>query len=82
MPILVVAGDEDAPCLEPGLFLKATLPDAALCVMPRAGHLLNLEEPAHFNAIVFSFLTAVEHGRRTEWRGRGDEHGASQGGGR
>jgi pimeloyl-ACP methyl ester carboxylesterase len=82
VPILVVAGDEDAPCLEPGLFLKATLPDAALCVMPRAGHLLNLEEPAHFNAIVFSFLTAVEHRRWTEWRGRADAPGASQGGGR
>ena len=60
VPTLVVAGDEDAPCLEPGLFLKTTLPDAALCVMPRAGHLLNLEEPAHFNAIVF----CVPYGRR------------------
>jgi pimeloyl-ACP methyl ester carboxylesterase len=81
LPTLVVAGDEDEPCLEPGLFLKSMLPDAALCVMPRAGHLLNLEEPAHFNAIVFSFLTAVEHGRWSEWRGRAEVRGASQGGG-
>jgi pimeloyl-ACP methyl ester carboxylesterase len=81
VPTLVVAGDEDEPCLEPGLFLKSTLPDAALCVMPRAGHLLNLEEPAHFNAIVFSFLTAVEHGRWNDWRGRVDVPGASQGDG-
>jgi pimeloyl-ACP methyl ester carboxylesterase len=81
VPTLVVAGDEDAPCLEPGLFLKSTLPDSALCVMPRAGHLLNLEEPAHFNAIVFSFLTAVEHGRWSEWRGRANAPGASGGGG-
>jgi pimeloyl-ACP methyl ester carboxylesterase len=73
VPTLLVVGDEDAPCLEPGLFLKATLPDAALCVLPRAGHLLNLEEPAHFNAIVFSFLAAVEHGRWSEWRGRAGE---------
>jgi pimeloyl-ACP methyl ester carboxylesterase len=82
VPTMVIAGDEDEPCLEPGLFLKRTLPDAALCVMPRAGHLLNLEEPAHFNAIVFSFLTAVEHGRWSEWRACADELGASQGDGR
>jgi len=81
VPTLVVAGDEDEPCLEPGLFLKTTLSDAALCVMPRSGHLLNHEEPAHFNAIVFSFLTAVEHGHWSEWRGRADAPGASQGDG-
>jgi pimeloyl-ACP methyl ester carboxylesterase len=68
-PILLVVGDEDTPCLEPNLFLKATLPDAALCVMPRAGHLLNLEEPALFNAIVFGFLAAVERGRWSAWKG-------------
>jgi pimeloyl-ACP methyl ester carboxylesterase len=71
LPILLLVGDEDTPCLEPNLFLKATLPDAALCVMPRAGHLLNLEEPARFNAIVFGFLAAVERGRLSEWRGGG-----------
>ena len=54
-PVLLVAGDEDTPCLEPSLFLKATLPDAALCVMPRTGHLINLEEPALFNTIVIQF---------------------------
>jgi pimeloyl-ACP methyl ester carboxylesterase len=69
-PTLLVAGDEDTPCLEPGLFLKATLPDAAFCVMPRTGHLINLEEPSLFNTILFSFLVAVEHGRWSEWKGR------------
>ena len=69
-PVLLVAGDEDTPCLEPGLFLKATLPDAAFCVMPRTGHLINLEEPSLFNTILFSFLVAVEHGRWSEWKGR------------
>jgi pimeloyl-ACP methyl ester carboxylesterase len=68
-PTLLVAGDEDTPCLEPGLFLKATLPDAAFCVMPRTGHLINLEEPSLFNTILFSFLVAVEHGRWSEWKG-------------
>jgi pimeloyl-ACP methyl ester carboxylesterase len=70
VPTLLVSGDEDTPCLEPNLFLKRTLPDAALCVLPRTGHLLNLEEPTLFNGIVFSFLAAVDHGRWGEWRGQ------------
>lgn len=70
MPTLLIAGDEDAPCLEPSLFLKRTLADAALCVLPRTGHLINLEQPELFNSIVFGFLTAVERGRWTEWTGR------------
>jgi len=75
-PILLVTGDEDTPCLEPNLFLKATLPDAALCVMPRASHLINLEEPALFNSIVFGFLAAVEHGQWSKWKGRAGNLGA------
>jgi pimeloyl-ACP methyl ester carboxylesterase len=70
VPALLVTGDEDTPCLEPNLYLKSTLPDAALCVLPRVGHLLNLEEPALFNTIVFNFLAAVEHDRWSEWTGR------------
>ena len=77
LPVLLVTGDEDTPCLEPNLFLKATLPDAALCVIPRSGHLLNLEEPALFNSIVFNFLTAVDSGHWRAWRG--GKPGASQG---
>jgi pimeloyl-ACP methyl ester carboxylesterase len=79
VPTLLVAGDEDAPCLEPSLFLKRTLPDAALCVLPRVGHLLNLEEPVLFNTIVFGFLTAVEHGRWSEWAGPTIRPGSSEG---
>jgi pimeloyl-ACP methyl ester carboxylesterase len=71
LPVLLLVGDEDTACLEPNLFLKATLPDAALCVMPRTGHLLNLEEPACFNATVLGFLAAVECGRWSGWRGGG-----------
>ena len=81
VPTLLVTGDEDAPCLEPSLFLKATLPDAALCVMPRVGHLANLEEPELFNRIVLAFLTAVDCGRWSEWRGRAGDPAASQGDG-
>ncbi len=70
IPTLLVTGDEDGPCIEPSQFLKTTLPDATLWVVPRTGHLLNLEEPALFNRGVFEFLAAVEHGRWGEWRGR------------
>ena len=50
--------------------LDRVLPDAALCVLPRAGHLLNLEEPARFNDIVSGFIDAVERGRWRGWAGR------------
>jgi pimeloyl-ACP methyl ester carboxylesterase len=77
VPTLLVVGDEDTPCLEPNMFLKATMPDAALCVLPRVGHLANLEEPALFNAIVFGFLAAVEHGHWSGWSGRAGDLSAS-----
>jgi pimeloyl-ACP methyl ester carboxylesterase len=32
-------------------------------MFPQAGHCINLEEPALFNAIVADFLDAVEAGR-------------------
>jgi len=69
VPALLLTGDEDTPCLEPNLFLKVTLPDAALCVLPRAGHLMNLEEPMLFNTIVFGFLAAVDGGHWSRWKG-------------
>jgi pimeloyl-ACP methyl ester carboxylesterase len=70
VPVLILVGDEDEPCLEPGLFLKRTIPDAALCVLPRAGHLLNLEDPAEFNTVVHRFISAVGGGSWRGWTGR------------
>ncbi|OGL58241.1 MAG: alpha/beta hydrolase [Candidatus Tectomicrobia bacterium RIFCSPLOWO2_12_FULL_69_37] len=63
VPTLILTGDEDEPCLEPGLFLKRTLPRAALVTFPNAGHLINLEEPALFNRTVLDFITEVDAGR-------------------
>ncbi len=63
VPTLIVNGDEDDPCLEPGLFLKRTIPTAGLVVLPKTGHTMNLEEPEAFNRAVLDFLTAVEAGR-------------------
>ena len=67
VPTLVVTGDEDDPCLEPGLMMKRTIPSAALAVLPGAGHTLNIEDPDEFNRTVFNFLAAVEMGA---WRAR------------
>jgi pimeloyl-ACP methyl ester carboxylesterase len=63
VPTLIVTGDEDEPCLEPGIFLKRKIRSAGLIVIPRSGHTINLEEPEAFNRAVLDFLTAVEAGR-------------------
>lgn len=62
VPVLLAVGDEDLPCLETNLMLKATLPNAGLWISPNTGHAVNLEEPAAFNAEVETFLNAVERG--------------------
>lgn len=63
VPSLVVVGDEDDHCLQPGIFLKRTIPACGLAVMPKTGHTLNLEEPAAFNALLAEFFAQVEAGR-------------------
>ncbi len=63
VPTLVVVGDEDDHCLQPGIFLKKTIPACGLSVFPKTGHTLNLEEPAAFNALLAEFIAQVEAGR-------------------
>jgi pimeloyl-ACP methyl ester carboxylesterase len=63
VPTLIVVGDEDDHCLQPGIFLKRTIPASGLAVLPKSGHTLNLEEPALFNQLVGDFLATVELGR-------------------
>jgi pimeloyl-ACP methyl ester carboxylesterase len=63
VPTLIISGDEDEPCLEPGLFMKRTIPTAGLLIIPKSGHTINLEEPEAFNRAVSDFLTAVEAGK-------------------
>lgn len=62
-PLLVVCGDEDDGTLEPGIFLKRTVPTCGLAVFPKCGHTQNLEEPALFNDAVLDFVTRVDAGR-------------------
>jgi len=63
VPALIVVGDEDDRCIEPSLFLKHALAAAGLVVLAKTGHVVNLEEPDLFNAVVGDFLTRVEAGR-------------------
>jgi len=63
VPTLVVVGDEDDHCLQPGIFLKKTVPACGLLILPKTGHTLNLEEPGHFNRFVAEFVGSVEAGR-------------------
>jgi len=63
LPTLILTGDEDWPCLAPGLLMKQTIQSAALSVMPNCGHAINIEDPDEFNRIVSAFITQVDAGR-------------------
>lgn len=63
VPTLILNGDEDWPCLQPGLFLKQTIPSAALAILPNCGHTMNLESTAEFNRTLEAFLAHAESGR-------------------
>ncbi|MGH2588249.1 MAG: alpha/beta fold hydrolase, partial [Dehalococcoidia bacterium] len=52
VPVLILVGDEDAPCIGPALLMKRTLPNAGLMMFPNSGHAINLEEPELFNRAV------------------------------
>ena len=67
VPVLILTGDEDWPCLQPALLMKQTIPTAALSVMPNCGHTINLEDPDQFNRLVGDFIVQVDAGR---WPGR------------
>jgi pimeloyl-ACP methyl ester carboxylesterase len=63
VPTLIMAGDEEEPCLEVCLLMKRCIPSAGLAILPRSGHGINLEEPALFNSLLEDFLHQVEAGR-------------------
>jgi pimeloyl-ACP methyl ester carboxylesterase len=63
VPLLLVCGDEDEPCLDANIFLKRTIPSAGLWMVPRTGHAVNLEEPDAFNREVQAFFGIVERGK-------------------
>ncbi len=67
VPTLIVTGDEDEPCLVPGIFMKRAIPTAGLVVMPKAGHNINQEDSEAFNRVVGDFHATVDAGR---WEAR------------
>lgn len=56
MPACIVAGSEDQESLAPCRELARLLPNAELHVLEGAGHVVNLEKPAEFNALLKAFL--------------------------
>ena len=69
LPLLVIVGDEDFPCLDGSLFLKRVVPTAGLLVIPRAGHTINSEEPVAVNAALAELFSAAETGCWMSHRG-------------
>ncbi len=67
VPTLIVTGDDDTPCLEPGLFMKRNIRTSALLVVPNSGHSINLEEIDVFNAALFDLWTAADSGTWRPW---------------
>jgi len=63
VPVLVMTGDEDEPCLEASVMIKRAIPRAGLAVFARSGHGINVEEPALFNQLVEDFFHRAETGR-------------------
>jgi pimeloyl-ACP methyl ester carboxylesterase len=63
-PTLVIAGEEDVliPAAEAEALTRG-IPGSRLAMIPRAGHLPNLEQPEAFNAMLRSWLLDVEHQR-------------------
>lgn len=72
VPLLIICGDEDDPCVGPSLFLNRTVPNSGLAMLPHTGHACNLEEPAAFNAAVAEFLAQAEAGK---WGPRPEDSG-------
>jgi pimeloyl-ACP methyl ester carboxylesterase len=63
VPLLIVVGDEDEPCIDGSVFLKRTVPTAGLLMIPRSGHNIPSEEPAAFNAALAELFAASDAGR-------------------
>jgi pimeloyl-ACP methyl ester carboxylesterase len=60
-PVLIIHGEEDQLIpLAAAQAMQAEIPGARLTVIPQAGHLPNMEQPAQFNRAVREFLEAIE----------------------
>ncbi len=61
VPTLIVAGDEDAIVpLDEARVMHAAIAGSRLEILPRAGHLVNLERPAAFNHVLEELVAQIE----------------------
>jgi pimeloyl-ACP methyl ester carboxylesterase len=59
VPALILVGQEDEPFLPASQVMAAKLANARLVVIPDAGHVANLDQPAAFNQAAVAFLSAL-----------------------
>jgi 3-oxoadipate enol-lactonase len=59
LPTLIVVGDLDTPFIEPSQLMHERIAGSKLVVIPGAGHLANIEQPAAFNDAVMGFLNSL-----------------------
>jgi 3-oxoadipate enol-lactonase len=58
-PTLLLAGERDRVAPPPVMArMAARIPQAVFAVLPGAGHLVNLEQPAAFNRALAAFLSS------------------------
>lgn len=56
-PTLIISGERDLPDFQAiAALLRDQIPQARAAVIPRVGHLTNMEAPAEFNRLVLEFL--------------------------
>ncbi|MGE3143573.1 MAG: alpha/beta fold hydrolase [Hyphomonadaceae bacterium] len=59
-PSLVIVGAEDKPFLNATDYMAAKIPGAQKIVVPKAGHAVNIDQPAAFNKAVLDFLAPLK----------------------
>ncbi len=63
VPLLLLTGDEDEPCLDANVYMKRMIPTSGLIMLAKTGHAANLEEPQAFNQALQDFFASAEQGR-------------------
>lgn len=59
-PTLIMAADHDVIPLEHTLMIRSAIPDAQLCIVPDAGHMLMTDRPDLVNLALSGFLESVK----------------------
>ena len=62
IPTLVLAGDRDSIPTTHTVDIARAIPDAQLCIVPDAGHVVIRDQATHVNRVIEAFLTAIGAG--------------------